>query len=69
MQRAAARAERDATRARDAYERDEALQRRVDAVYRDLADAAWMSPWYRYDGENIQDLAHHLSAGRTAPTE
>ncbi|MFT4396812.1 dTMP kinase [Gordonia lacunae] len=69
MQRAAARAEQDAARARDAYERDGALQRRVDAVYRELADTAWMSPWYRFDGENIQDLADDLSAGRTAPTE
>ncbi len=69
MSRAAARAEQDATRARDAYERDDALQRRVDAVYRELADSAWMSPWYRFDGENIDDLADDLGTGRTAPTE
>ncbi|MFE0750251.1 dTMP kinase [Gordonia sp. NPDC058843] len=69
MQRAAARAERDATRARDAYERDDALQRRVDAVYRDLAEGSWMSPWYRYDREDIQGLADELRTGGTAPTE
>ncbi|ALE72326.1 MULTISPECIES: dTMP kinase [unclassified Pseudonocardia] len=32
-------------RQRDAYESDDALQARTDAVYRQLADAAWLSPW------------------------
>jgi dTMP kinase len=32
-------------RRRDAYESDEALQARTDAVYRRLADTAWLSPW------------------------
>lgn len=32
-------------RQRDAYESDDDLQARTDAVYRGLADAAWLSPW------------------------
>jgi dTMP kinase len=32
-------------RARDAYESDEGLQSRTDAVYRGLAAASWLSPW------------------------
>ncbi len=44
-ERARRRAEGDATRARDAYERDEDLQRRTGAVYAGLADANWAGPW------------------------
>ncbi|WP_338855573.1 dTMP kinase [Gordonia hongkongensis] len=69
MQRAASRADQDAARARDAYERDDALQRRVDAVYRELAEDAWMSPWYLFDGEDVAGLADDLRTDRTAPTE
>ncbi|MDF6101099.1 dTMP kinase [Gordonia hongkongensis] len=69
MQRAASRAEQDAARARDAYERDDALQRRVDAVYRELAEDAWMSPWHLFDGEDVAGLADELRTDRTAPTE
>lgn len=69
MQRAASRADQDAARARDAYERDDALQRRVDAVYRELAGGGWMSPWYLFDGEDVAGLADDLRTDRTAPTE
>ena len=69
MQRAASRADQDAARARDAYERDDALQRRVDAVYRELAEDAWMSPWHLFDGEDVAGLADELRTDRTAPTE
>ncbi|MCX2754526.1 MULTISPECIES: dTMP kinase [Gordonia] len=69
MQRAASRADQDAARARDAYERDDALQRRVDAVYRELAGDGWMSPWYLFDGEDVAGLADDLRTDRTAPTE
>ena len=43
--RAAQRAERDAGRARDAYERDDGLQQRTAAVYAGLAAAAWHGRW------------------------
>jgi dTMP kinase len=46
---AAARAERraneEADRAKDAYERDDGLQRRTGAVYAELAAGAWCGPW------------------------
>ena len=32
-------------RARDAYESDDGLQSRTDAVYRGLAASEWLSPW------------------------
>ncbi|MEO9329842.1 dTMP kinase [Gordonia aurantiaca] len=60
MQRARSRAETDASRARDAYERDSELQLRVDAVYRRLAEIGWTSPWHLYDGEDIDALAERL---------
>ena len=34
-----------ADRARDAYERDGALQRRTGAVYAELAASDWGGPW------------------------
>ena len=43
--RARHRAEQDASRVRDAYERDDALQQRTGAVYRGLAVANWHGPW------------------------
>jgi len=46
-ERALARAEQDASRARDAYERDGGLQQRTAAVYSGLADADWGGPWLR----------------------
>ncbi|MFI8566932.1 dTMP kinase [Rhodococcus sp. NPDC078407] len=44
-ERAAARENADASRARDAYERDGSLQSRTSAVYGVLAASNWMSPW------------------------
>lgn len=44
-QRARRRAEQDATRARDAYERDTGLQHRTGAVYRGLAQAGFGGRW------------------------
>lgn len=44
-QRAQARAEREADRARDAYERDDGLQRRTSDVYAALAAAQWCGRW------------------------
>jgi dTMP kinase len=47
---AAARAQQrestDATRARDAFERDSGLQTRTGAVYDGLAADQWVSPWF-----------------------
>ncbi|BBX17931.1 thymidylate kinase [Mycolicibacterium duvalii] len=44
-QRAVSRAEQDADRARDAYERDDGLQRRTGEVYAQLAAAHWGGRW------------------------
>ncbi|MBX7446561.1 dTMP kinase [Mycolicibacterium sp. 3033] len=44
-QRAVNRAAEEADRARDAYERDDGLQRRTAAVYTELAAANWGGPW------------------------
>jgi len=44
-QRAASREAQDADRRRDAYERDEGLQRRTGAVYAGLAAADWGGRW------------------------
>lgn len=44
-QRAVNRAAEEADRARDAYERDDGLQRRTAAVYAELAAANWGAPW------------------------
>jgi dTMP kinase len=44
-QRAQRRAEADAERARDAYERDDGLQRRTNDAYAALAAAHWGGPW------------------------
>jgi dTMP kinase len=44
-QRARDRADREAGRARDAYERDDELQRRTGAVYAGLAAAGWGGRW------------------------
>ncbi|MFF0709323.1 MULTISPECIES: dTMP kinase [Gordonia] len=45
MERARSRAATDPSRPRDAYERDDDLQMRVDSVYRQLAAESWASPW------------------------
>lgn len=44
-QRAVNRAAEEADRARDAYERDDGLQRRTGAVYAELAAAQWGGRW------------------------
>ncbi|MDG4664288.1 dTMP kinase [Mycobacterium sp. 236(2023)] len=44
-QRAVDRAAKEADRARDAYERDDGLQQRTNAVYAELAAAHWGGPW------------------------
>lgn len=44
-QRARRRAEQEADRARDAYERDRELQQRTAAAYAGLAAANWAGPW------------------------
>ena len=44
-QRARSRAEQESDRARDAYERDDALQQRTGAVYAQLAARHWRGPW------------------------
>ncbi|AKK10524.1 dTMP kinase [Corynebacterium uterequi] len=43
--RARGREQADATRARDAYERDAGLQERTFAAYQALAQRSWHSPW------------------------
>jgi len=50
-QRARSRAESDPGRARDSYERDDGLQRRTGAVYRELAAAGWGGPWQVVDAD------------------
>ena len=44
-ERAQHRAATEADRARDAYERDDGLQRRTSAAYAALAAAQWCGPW------------------------
>jgi dTMP kinase len=50
-QRARHRARHDASRVRDAYERDTELQQRTGAVYAGLAAAGWGGRWLVVDGE------------------
>ncbi|MFZ2510573.1 MAG: dTMP kinase [Gordonia sp. (in: high G+C Gram-positive bacteria)] len=50
-ERATARADADARRAKDAYERDTDLQSRVYRAYLDLAETNWVSPWTVADGD------------------
>lgn len=51
MERAEGRATRDASRAKDAYERDADLQSRVYRSYLDLAESSWLSDWTVADGD------------------
>jgi dTMP kinase len=48
-ERARRRASQDASRARDAYERDDGLQQRTGDVYTGLAAAGWGGPWLVVD--------------------
>jgi dTMP kinase len=62
-ERAQRRASADPGRARDAYESDEGLQERTDAVYRELAAAGWLSPWTVLERDtDTPALAHALLA-------
>ena len=61
-QRAQARAEKEADRARDAYERDDGLQRRTSDVYAALAATHWCGRWQVADTDVIAaDLARTLA--------
>ena len=63
-QRARHRAEQEADRARDAYERDDGLQQRTGAVYAELAAANWGGPWSVVAPDvDPGDLARSLHAG------
>jgi dTMP kinase len=50
-ERARSRAERDPTRVRDSYERDDGLQQRTGAVYAELAAAGWGGRWLVVDSD------------------
>ncbi|MBM7366172.1 dTMP kinase [Gordonia hydrophobica] len=52
MTRAVGRAEADADRPVDAYERDTDLQQRVYRVYGELVETDWMSTWSWADGDD-----------------
>jgi dTMP kinase len=62
-QRARQRAREDASRQRDAYERDAGLQQRTGAAYAELAAAAWGGRWLVVD-ERVEParLAAELTA-------
>jgi dTMP kinase len=62
-QRARDRASQDASRARDAYERDNELQQRTGAVYAGLAAAGWGGRWLVVDADvDAGQLAATLAA-------
>lgn len=62
-QRAVNRAAEEADRARDAYERDDGLQRRTGAVYGELAASQWGGPWVVVPPEvDAAELADRLKA-------
>ncbi len=63
-QRAAHREAEEADRARDAYERDDGLQRRTGAVYAELAAANWGGPWAVVEPDvDAAELAARLLRG------
>jgi dTMP kinase len=62
-QRARDRARQDASRSRDAYERDNELQQRTGAVYSALAAAGWGGRWLVVDVDvDAGQLAARLTA-------
>ena len=62
-ERARRRENQDANRARDAYERDDQLQRRTGEVYAQLAAAGWGGRWQVVDADvDARDLAGQLSS-------
>jgi dTMP kinase len=54
-QRAAHRERTEAGRQRDAFESDDALQRRTEAVYAQLVAAGWLCPWTAFDPSTDPD--------------
>jgi dTMP kinase len=61
--RARDRARQDASRSRDAYERDNELQQRTGAAYADLAAAGWGGRWLVVDADvDPGQLAARLTA-------
>jgi dTMP kinase len=61
-ERARRREEADADRARDAYERDDGLQRRTGAAYAALAAANWCGRWVVAGPDVVpHDLAQALT--------
>lgn len=60
-ERAEHRAKSEADRAKDAYERDDGLQRRTGEVYQALAAAEWCGPWMVVDADvNAAELVQGL---------
>ncbi|WP_344420466.1 dTMP kinase [Amycolatopsis minnesotensis] len=55
--RAAGRAAADASRAKDSFESDDALQQRCSVVYDELAAASWLGPWQVVDGGSADATA------------
>lgn len=55
--RSAHRERTESDRARDTWEADGGLQARVAAVYDQLAEDAWLSPWQVVDGASTVDFA------------
>ncbi len=55
-ERAAHRERTEPGRERDRFEADGGLQERTAAVYRGLADTAWLAPWTVLDGTAAVDL-------------
>ena len=62
-ERAGQRAEQEAGRARDAYERDDDLQRRTGEVYAGLAAGDWCGRWL-VAGADVEPAALAASLGR-----
>jgi dTMP kinase len=61
-ERAVNRANEEADRARDAYERDDGLQRRTGEVYAALAAQNWCGPWLKAGPDvDAADLAATLT--------
>jgi dTMP kinase len=62
-ERAERRAAQEADRAKDAYERDDGLQRRTGEVYAALATAQWCGPW-RVAGPDVDAAALATELGQ-----
>ncbi|MEV0946041.1 dTMP kinase [Rhodococcus sp. NPDC049939] len=56
QERARVRESADSSRAIDTYERDRELQERTGEVYRDLASAGWISPWWVLTPDTDPDM-------------